>query len=137
MKLRYVLAGLGLFLAGCGSSTGTANAPAAPDNSKAPAAAPTKTVKPAPVVVLTVDGTGTKTTQKFNVKSDWDLHWTYDCTAFGNSGNFIVSATGASVTGVNQLGPKGEGTEHFHSGGDGVYLEVISECAWHLDATAF
>lgn len=90
--------------------------------------------KPAGTVLLSVKGSGTKTTQKFAAKSDWDLRWSYDCSNFGTQGNFIATPTGSDfLTPVNQLGNRDSGVEHYHSGGT-YYLEVISECDWTLKA---
>jgi hypothetical protein len=88
-----------------------------------------------PHVVLDVQGSGTKTTSKFSVGDDWDLAWTYDCSNFGTSGNFIVSIDGDinMNQGVNQLGGSGHDVEHFHEGGT-FYLTINSECDWHVRA---
>src|ERR1700694_1535848 len=69
-----------------GKNPTTTSSPAAGDNGTRPsaaAAAPT-------TVLLDLTGSGTKTTQKFNAAGDWDLTWTYDCSAFGQQGNFQV-----------------------------------------------
>lgn len=96
---------------------------------------------PAPAatkVVLDLTGSGTKTTQKFTVAGDWDLTWSYDCTAFGQQGNFQVfvyqgNGSPALLTPVNQLGKTGNGVENYHSGGQ-YYLTVNSECSWKIQA---
>jgi hypothetical protein len=86
-------------------------------------------------VLYSQTGTGTTTTRRFNAPDNWDLTWAYNCSNFGNSGNFQVYITGADQdTGVNQLGPGGQGVEHYHQGGS-IYLEVNSECAWQIRAT--
>jgi hypothetical protein len=97
--------------------------------SKAPAAA---------AQLLTLDGTGTKSTQKFTAGGDWDLHYTYDCAAFGQACNFIVTIKNGDGSvqfdnqGVSQSGLKGEDTQHYHKGGT-YFLEIISEGSWHID----
>lgn len=91
-----------------------------------------------PHVVLSISGSGISTTRKFAVSDDWDLAWAYDCSSFGQSGNFIISIEGADTmhpeAGTNQLGPKGDGTEHFHGGAGYRYLEMNSECKWSVKA---
>jgi hypothetical protein len=122
------------------STTSTTSTPAAPDKTTSQqtqaSAAPAHT----PQVLLDLTGTGTKTTQKFTAASDWDLSWSYDCnSSLGNTGNFIVSiynGDGSLSTDnqeVNQLGAKGADVEHYHTGGT-FYLEVNSECSWHVTA---
>jgi len=121
--------------------------PATPDT-PAPAeqgAAPTSTsqVSPpqptAPQVLLDIKGSGTKSTQKFTAGSDWDLNWSYDCSNFGYQGNFQVTVFNGDGTEsfnnapVNQLGKSGSDVEHYHAGGT-YYLEVNSECNWHIQA---
>lgn len=104
-------------------------------SNQTPTLAASPVPSPSPQVLLNISGSGTKTTQKFTTSGqDWDLAWTYNCAAFGDSGNFIVdvkNSDGSSSDnqGVNQLGANGADTEHFHSGGT-FYLEVNSECSW-------
>jgi hypothetical protein len=90
------------------------------------------------LAVLTAHGSGIKTTDTFTVGDEWDLVWSYSCASFGSSGNFIVniSAKGqhlTSLAGVNELGARGDGTEHYHEGGT-FYFEVNSECDWTIKA---
>ena len=115
--------------------------PAAPDKSSTAASTPAATPAPAktPQVLLDLQGSGTKSTQKFTASGDWDLDWSYDCSSFGNSGNFqvfIYTGSGSPSTSnspVNELGASGSDTEHYHTGGT-FYLEVNSECTWHVTA---
>ena len=85
-------------------------------------------------------GSGTRSTQKFSFPDDWDLAWTYDCSNFGYPGNFIVTmydehnVVDYGTQQVNQLGPGGQGVEHYHSNGT-KYLQINSECSWTLKAT--
>lgn len=91
----------------------------------------------APKVLLDIQGSGTKSTEKFTTAgSDWDLQYAYNCSNFGSRGNFIVSVNGgdgglSSNAGVNQLGASGNDVDHYHTGGT-FYLEVNSECSWHI-----
>jgi hypothetical protein len=122
-----------------------ASTPAAPDapNAADPVAPPPPAlVDPgpppppaAPVVLLDLSGSGTKTTQKFTARGDWDLEWSYDCSSFGQAGNFQVFADGPGfLAPVNQLDIRGTGVEHYHDGGE-YYLTVNSVCnKWTVKA---
>lgn len=138
MGKRGIIAGLLLsLLTACGSDGGVVtNSPAASDRA---------TVAATPTVLLDLAGKGTKTTNTFAATGSWDLTWSYDCTAFlaplggSGQGNFIVfvySADGmpSGNQGVNQLGVKDSGVEHYHIGGS-LYLAINSECDWHITAT--
>jgi len=111
--------------------------PAAKDNTNSQPTATTPPIQ-APQTLLDLAGSGTKSTQKFTAASDWDLNWSYDCSNFGYKGNFQVYIYGGDGTmslqnvGVNQLGNKDSGVEHYHSGGT-FYLEVNSECDWTVN----
>jgi len=122
------------------SSSGSAAATS--DKSSAAGSSQSQAAKaaPAPQVLLDLSGKGTKTTQKFTAGGDWDLNWSYDCTANGGSGNFIVqimNGDGSLSTDnqmVNQLGSKDSGVEHYHTGGT-FYLQIQSEnCTWSVQA---
>jgi hypothetical protein len=90
--------------------------------------------------LLDIDGNGTKTTEKFTTQDDWDLHYSYDCSAFGQQGNFqvyIYNGDGSlsfANSGVNQLGASGSDVDHYHTGGT-LYLVVNSECRWHVQVS--
>ncbi|KQC39003.1 hypothetical protein [Frankia sp. ACN1ag] len=127
-------------LAGCNGSSGGGSTPSssgAAGSSTASAAAvqqaPATTA--APAALLQKTGTGINTTEQFTTKGPWTLDWSYDCSKFGTDGNFIVTVekdSGDKLTtdaGVNQLGPKGTGTEHFYDKAT-FHLSVNSECAW-------
>ena len=87
--------------------------------------------------MLDVSGSGSKSTQTFTVSDSWQMKWSYDCSSFGDRGNFqvyIYTSDGAMSfdnNGVNQLGSSGSDTEYYHTGGS-YYLEVNSECSWHI-----
>lgn len=119
-------------------------AAAAPTPKPTPAPTPTPVTQPAPApapaqpqTVLDISGSGSKSTQTFTVDSSWQMKWSYDCSSFGDQGNFqvYVYTGGGSLSfenaGVNQLGNGGSDTEYYHTGGS-YYLEVNSECNWHL-----
>lgn len=110
--------------------------PVATDAPPATSAPPTQ----APVRTL-VDhqGTGQWTSPTFNAPSDWAIGYGYDCSSFGQSGNFIVSVYGPgnqlSADGVNELKMRGHGVTYVHDvSGPGTYLQVNSECAWRVKA---
>jgi hypothetical protein len=81
-------------------------------------------------------GSGTKTTARFTT-GDWDLRYFYDCSTFGEEGDFqvFIYDTDASISftnsGVDERGKGGSEVDHYHSTGT-FYLEVNSECSWHL-----
>jgi len=86
-----------------------------------------------PVVIATFGGSGIENTAKFTVTGDWVLEWTYDCSAFGDSGNFIVDEDGGSDfngASVNELGPGGHGETHVYGDAGSHYLAMNSECSW-------
>ncbi len=147
--LKWLAIGFGLIvlLGVCSAMLGDpgddeTTTPAAPDTSdpQAPPAAGEPAPAPAPaaaapVVLLDLSGSGTKTTQKFTARGDWDLEWTYDCSSFGQAGNFQVFPDGPGfLSPVNQLDIKGSGVEHYHDGGE-YYLTVNSVCnKWTVKA---
>ena len=119
------------------------SSPAAPDTTVAAAA---------PQLLLDLQGSGTKSTQTFTAAANWDLQWSYDCTAgltsdgaipTGYHCSFIVHTADVSghlvpgILSVNQLGVKDQGVEHYHQGGT-FYLEVQICCAdssWAVKVT--
>jgi hypothetical protein len=100
---------------------------------------------------LDFKGSGTKSTEKFTVASDWDLQWSYDCMAgltrdgvipAAYHSSFIVSVKrfDGNLTmnqRVNQLGVKDQGVQHYHASGI-YYLEVQTCCvdsSWSVKVT--
>ena len=100
---------------------------------QAPAASPT--------TVLNVQGSGIKSTDTFTARNPWALNWSYDCSGFGDRGNFIVSVFDQSGSedfhdpGVNELGASGHDQEIYHNAGT-FYLQVNSECDWSLNVVS-
>jgi len=89
--------------------------------------------------LLDIKGSGSKTTESFTASGDWDLTYTYDCTGFGDRGNFIVAVRNADGSisenqGINELGKSGSDTEHYHSPGI-MFLQVNSTCDWLITVT--
>jgi hypothetical protein len=85
------------------------------------------TVAAGPKVVYTLAGSGQGSTPTFGVANEWQVAWTYDCTAYGGQGNFIVDVSqppgkvgievAANDQPVNQLGAGASGVQHYHYGG--------------------
>jgi len=137
-----------------GSASGAAFSPATTSAASTVTGAPsTSTTKPttpthaatstsasAATSLLTVIGSGTKSTTKFKVsRSDWNLHWSYDCTSVAGKRNFQVFVYGStgSLPGdlVNQQGAKGSDVQNYHDGPGTFYLQINSECSWSVTAT--
>ena len=82
-------------------------------------------------------GSGTKSTQTFTVGNSWQMNWSYDCSNFGDQGNFqvfIYTSDGSMSfdnAPVNEEGMSGSDTEYYHAGGS-YYIEVNSECNWKI-----
>lgn len=92
---------------------------------------------PQPTIIYTANGSGSKSTETFNVPSgNWDLRWHYDCSGFVfHTGNFqVFSHRNGSLSGdiVNQLGPGRSDVEHFHDGHGSFFLQINSECDWNV-----
>lgn len=114
--------------------------PATADNVSSSTAGTQKTTSKPPTepkVLLDISGNGTKQTQQFTAAGNWDLTWSYDCSSFGAQGNFIVAVFNSDGSenfdnsAVNQLGAKGSDVQHYYQGGK-FYLNINSECSWHL-----
>jgi hypothetical protein len=149
--MRWVVAVLLLSVAGCAGTKTVTRYITAPTNptptvvattvtTSAPVTqAPTTTTTPAPVTLLNVVGEGGEDTATFTAPSQWELHWSYDCSAYGGSGNFAVdlmtAAGGPDGVLVNSLSEGRTDIEYVHTGGS-VYLSIDSECNWHIQAIA-
>jgi len=95
------------------------------------------TPAPTPQILLDVQGSGIKTTQRFQAPDEWAIVWSYDCSGtYGGNGNFAIMVEGDHMdVAANQLGVSGHDVSYEHSGGS-VYLEMNSECAWHVRVLA-
>lgn len=118
-------------------STSTPAGATATQQPAAPVAATTvaPTTTPAPTVVYSKTGSGTGTTPNFTVGAEWQIDWTYNCSNFGGSGNFIITPVGSGGTGiglnpVNELGASGADTAYEHDAAGTFNLQVNSECNW-------
>ena len=142
--------------------TVTAAAAAAPTvtvTARAAAAAPTVTVTatatpaaaphtaPASNVLITFSGSGIRNSAPFVVNSSAvTAHYSYSCSAFGSSGNFIADLVSGSPSSgsyddqsiANQLGTGGSQTTTVYPQdvGSTYHLEVNSECSWSITLTA-
>jgi hypothetical protein len=86
-----------------------------------------------PAVIASFSGSGIENTARFTVTGDWTLKWSYDCSGFGDTGNFIVDEDGGgdfSGANVNELGPGGHGETHVYNDSGRHYLSMNSECSW-------
>jgi hypothetical protein len=104
------------------SSPAARNSPAA----AAPAAART---------VATFSGSGIENTPRFTVTATWKLIYSFNCSAFGYSGNFQVYEDGGSDfngVSVNDLAMSKSATTWAYGDAGTHYLQVNSECAWEM-----
>jgi hypothetical protein len=119
-------------------TTSTTISPAAPPATHAPAhpapaaattAAPATTAPATPVILYSKTGSGTGSTPTFTTAAEWQVQYSYDCTAFGQSGNFMVTSEDFQLA-INQLGTKGADTDYVHNDPGSHSLSIDSECAW-------
>jgi hypothetical protein len=90
----------------------------------------------APVTFTSAQTGDTGNPQKFSVGGKWTMAWSYDCSAFGSSGNFAVGINQPAGdetfdVGPNELGPSGSGTDSYNDTGT-FSLDIISECSWSI-----
>lgn len=129
---------------GGGKKNGTAGSPATTvanvltsGPTKAATTARTSSAAPKSVKLLDVTGNGIKQTASFTAGEEWTISYRYDCTAFGQSGNFavtIMDKDGFVGLAANQIGAKGTDASVQHQAGR-FYLEINSECSWHVVVT--
>lgn len=87
--------------------------------------------------VLDKHGSGISSTRRFAVADHWHLVWSFDCSSFGSKGNFQIYISHPNGNpslydnGPNKLARYGSGREYEPRGGR-YYLEVNSECSWHV-----
>ena len=141
----FAFASLGLLLiviiavaASGGGKTGGTPAATSATTSPAAAATPAAAAAPKPHVIARFAGSGIESTRQFTIggAGSWVLRWSYNCAAFGQSGNFQVDEDkgGADFNGanVNELGRHGHGLTHVYSDAGRHFLEVDSECSWRM-----
>jgi hypothetical protein len=125
------------------TSTATAAAPAA----AAPAPASSPHTAPASSVLISMSGSGIQNSAPFVVNSSSvTAHYSYNCSAFGQSGNFIAELISGSPSSgdyddqsiADQLGSGGSQTTTVYPQevGSSYHLEIDSECSWSITLTA-
>ncbi len=151
-KKRFWLAGIVVLIviiaiASSGSKPNTGTNPATQTTVAGNTGNTTTTAAPVTysnvTVVPNTQGSGQSSLASFTIPSDangWFLGWSYNCSGFGSSGNFIVSVNGIGATqttdaGVNELGASGNSVESYYDTGT-FQLVVDSECNWDLKVTA-
>lgn len=109
----------------------------APASQSATASTTPPQSKPTPAKVrLRQSGSGTQTTKTFTVtKDEWSIKYSFDCSSFGQSGNFqlYVYQGGKDLADVaaNDLKKSGAATSFEHGAGR-YYITVNSECDWKI-----
>ncbi len=131
-------------LAGSGKNTpaptSTTKATVTPKATAQTSTKTTASTPPAqPKVLLDQSGNGQAQTAAFTTNSNWQITYTYDCSAFGSSGNFMITIDNKdgspnTDSGANELGMSGGSTDHYYDAGT-HYLQIDSECAWHVTVT--
>lgn len=114
-----------------------------PTSTPIPTQPPTPTPIPTPAPtwhqIEAFSGNGGEKTTTFSVSDQWEIRWSCNPDAYGNSYNLIVQvdAPGSDIpvdyAAVNTICQQGntEGTTQEYTGGT-VYLNVQSESAWNL-----
>jgi hypothetical protein len=127
-----------------GAETSTASVtPQATIASSAPAEAPSPTPtpthtqappKPSAHTVATFSGSGQENTPKFTVTDTWKLKYSFDCSSFGQSGNFQVYEDGGSdfSLSVNDLAISKSSSTYAYGDAGTHYLQINSECSWSV-----
>jgi Protein of unknown function (DUF2510) len=98
-------------------------------------------------VLFTFSGSGIRNSASFTVDSSVvTVRYSYDCSAFGGSGNFIADLVSGSPSSesyddqsiANQLGSGDSQTTTIYpqDQGSSYHLEVNSECSWSITLTA-
>ncbi len=85
--------------------------------------------------VATFTGSGIQNTAKFTVTATWKLVYSFNCSAFGGSGNFQVDEDGGSDfsgVSVNDLAASKSASTWAYNDSGTHYLAVNSECSWKL-----
>ena len=116
-----------------------------PTPSPQPTAAPQPTPRPTPTpaptlpsVLLDQTGSGIKNTAPFQAPGTWVIEYSYNCSNFGQAGNFqvyVYQGTNLVDTPVNELKLRGSGQSYEYQSGL-THLQINSECNWHVKAYA-
>jgi len=89
-----------------------------------------------PTTLLELSGSGIKKSVAFTTRGAWTLQYAYDCSRWGDTGNFIVNLYDASDSSyedglVNELDTGGQDSTPVYSPGT-HWLDVNSECDWSV-----
>lgn len=106
-----------------------------PDSDSAAPATTAPAAAPSGKTVATFSGSGIENTPKFTVTDTWKLDYSFDCSGFGTSGNFIVDEDGGSDfsgVSVNELGMGKSGSTYAYGDAGTHYLQINSECSWNV-----
>jgi hypothetical protein len=96
---------------------------------------------PGSLVIAQFAGHGQSRTPRFTMTGHgtWRIEWSYDCSALGRPGTFIITAIDAGIPRsrlVDQTGPGGHGITSAYPDAATDYLTVDSRCAWTLRVLA-
>jgi len=101
---------------------------------------PTRTPLPTPPTLLSISGSGIKTSKTFSWSGgSVDLTYTFNCSNFGSQGNFQIYFYGANSFDptlpdilANDLAKSGgDTTTEYLNGATGPFhMEMNSECKW-------
>lgn len=165
MKRPYMVAVAAIaastVIAGCATTTSTTTTKQAatthhhaakpattPTTSKPPAAKPTTTTtppttaKPQPQTLLDKSGNGIQTLPPVDINGPWTLKYSFDCTADGGTGNFIVNVNQADGSpnfydnGPDALAASGSSSDYEPVGGN-LSLDINSECNWNVQIVGY
>jgi hypothetical protein len=82
-------------------------------------------------VIATFSGSGIANTARFTVSGTWRLDYSFNCSALGQAGNFIVMEDGSfGAMAVDELAESKTGSSYAYSDAGRHYLEIDSECSW-------
>jgi hypothetical protein len=117
-----------------GNQAPVASAASASAAALAPAASPSAAANVATNTVATFTGSGTESTAKFTVKATWKLQYSFNCSNFGQTGNFAVLEDGGqdiNLT-VNDVALSKSGSTWAYNDAGTHYLEIASQCDWKV-----
>jgi hypothetical protein len=134
-RTRWIIAAVVVLVILGAAAAGQKPAPSSPAVGEASAETPSGVASAAPaspVVLLDLKGSGIHRSKKFTAGGEWTIAYTYDCTSFGQKGNFQIFVEGdASDVAANELAAKGQGTQNEFTPGT-FDLNMNSECDWHV-----
>jgi hypothetical protein len=99
-------------------------------------------------VLLDQAGNGSTVTEIFDAPRNWDLKWSYDCSAIPRGeGIFSVqqfllgTSAGSDLPNIDAPrlrvdGARGSGVTHYDARAGTSYLWVVSECDWTVRAVS-